>query len=86
MCKVLKLKIQILDQKSKKLYVRTTDNNEPHQSTKTFLHIDNVVNNQLSLTFKIKTDELLLLNKGLKFALPPVKPPIEELVTATRFN
>ena len=72
-----KLKIQILIQNSKKLHVQTTDNNEAHQNFRTFLHIGNVVYNQSSLTFT--TDKLLLLNKGLKFAFLPVKPPIENL-------
>ena len=31
-------------------------------------------------------DELNLLNKGLMFALPPVNPPIEEIVTAIQCN
>ena len=49
----------------------TTSNN------KKFSNIDNVVNNKSSSTFL--PEELNLLNKGLKFALPPAKAPLEDL-------
>ena len=76
--------ISITDFKSEIQKAICSKYNEAHQNTRTFLHIDNVVYNQSSLTFT--TDELLLLNKGLKFALLSVKPPIEELATAIQYD
>ena len=64
--------------KLNKLHAQT--NNNAKQNKRTLLCIDNAINKQSSIIFT--QDELCLLNKGLKFALPPVKPPIENLVTA----
>lgn len=73
-----KLKIETHKRKFDKLYVQNMNGAE--QNKRNLSCIDNVVYNKSSTTFT--PDELCLLNKGLKFAIPPVKPPIEDLVTA----
>lgn len=44
--------------------------------------IDNFVRNLSSVEFSEK--QLSLLNKGLKFSIPPIKPPIEDLIVAVQ--
>lgn len=52
--------------------------------TRTYKHeskfIDNMVHNFSS--YKLNENEEHLLNKGLKFAIPPISPPIEDLVVS----
>lgn len=44
--------------------------------------IDNFVKNRSSVEFS--GNELELLNKGLKFAIPPTKPPVEDIIVAVQ--
>ena len=75
-----KQKIETHKRKFDKLFGES--NNGAQQIKRVFPYIDNVVNNHSSVIFS--QNELNLLNKGLKFAIPPIKPPIEDLVTAVQ--
>lgn len=77
-----KHKVDTLKKKLNNLRARQQQSPTAHRQTVPF--IDSVVKNESSISFT--PAEMTLLNKGLKFALPPIQTPIEDIVVAIQSN
>ena len=86
MCVVIehKTKIKIDTHKKKLNNLCAQQQQSPASHHQTIPSIHNVVTNESTTSFT--PDEMALLNKGLKFAIPPIQTPIKDIVVAIQSN